>query len=142
MNNINTRWLQRFENYQTALARMQALVELAQQNTLDDVQQEALIQRFEYTQELSWKTIKDFYQAQGESDIQGSRDAFRLAFKNGLIEDGSAFMESIKSRNEAAHTYNQEIADKVYALIINKYYAAFVQLKQRLELEKVKRKDD
>lgn len=142
MDDVNIRWLQRFENYQTALTRMQALVKLAQQTPLDDVQQEALIQRFEYTQELSWKTIKDFYQAQGESDIQGSRDAFRLAFKNGLIEDGPAFMESIKSRNEAAHTYNQKIADKVYDLIVNKYYAAFMQLKERLELEKIKRVDD
>lgn len=81
MSNEDIRWIQRFSNYKKAFTRLGALVELAGEQELDDVQKEALIQRFEYTQELSCKTIKDFYQAQRELNIQGSRDAFQLAFK-------------------------------------------------------------
>lgn len=139
MSQQDIRWLQRFSNYKKAFARLSALVELAAEQELDDVQQEALIQRFEYTQELSWKTIKDFYQEQGEFNIQGSRDAFQLAFKNGLIQSGQTFLETIKSRNEATHTYNEEIAEKVYRQIVDKYYDAFNELYLALQAEQKRR---
>ena len=75
--------------------------------------------------ELAWKTIKDFYEEQGESNIQGSRDAFRLAFNRGLIEDGDVFMQAIKSRQQTSHAYDETIFNLIYFEIIEKYYEAF-----------------
>jgi nucleotidyltransferase substrate binding protein (TIGR01987 family) len=137
--NEDIRWKQRFENYKTALSRLEKLVELSTEHELDDVEQEALIQRFEYTQDLSWKVIKDFYESLGEVGIQGSRDAFQLAFNRGLIKNASAFMQSIKSRNDSSHTYNEAIAKQVYLDIVEVYYAAFIELKQALDIELMNR---
>jgi nucleotidyltransferase substrate binding protein (TIGR01987 family) len=137
--NEDIRWKQRFENYKTALSRLEKLVELSTEHELDDVEQEALIQRFEYTQDLSWKVIKDFYESLGEVGIQGSRDAFQLAFNRGLIKNASAFMQSIKSRNDSSHTYNEAIAQQVYLDIVEVYYAAFIELKQALDIELMNR---
>jgi nucleotidyltransferase substrate binding protein (TIGR01987 family) len=137
--NEDIRWKQRFENYKTALSRLEKLVELSTEHELDDVEQEALIQRFEYTQDLSWKVIKDFYESLGEVGVQGSRDAFQLAFNRGLIKNASAFMQSIKSRNDSLHTYNEAIAQQVYLDIVEVYYAAFIELKQALDIELMNR---
>jgi nucleotidyltransferase substrate binding protein (TIGR01987 family) len=82
--------------------------------------------------ELAWNTIKDFYEYQGETNIQGSRDAFRLAFSRELIQDGETWLDMIKSRTKTAHTYNEETATEIAKLIIENYYALFVALKNTL----------
>jgi hypothetical protein len=55
---------------------------------LSKLKKQGLIKSFEFTYELAWMPIRDFYRPKGEVDIQGSRDAFRLAFERGLIEEG------------------------------------------------------
>lgn len=92
-----------------------------------------MIQAFEYTYELAWNTIKDFYEHQGETGIQGSRDAIRLAFRRQLIENGDAWMRMIQSRALTSHTYNEDTARKIASEILNEYYAQFIQLKDTLE---------
>ena len=54
---------------------------------LSKLEAQGLIKAFELVHELSWLTIKDYYQGQGDVSIQGSKDAFRLAFKRGLIKN-------------------------------------------------------
>ena len=73
-----------------------------------------------------------FFEAQGESDIFGSRDAFRLAFRRGLVEDGEAWMAMITSRSLTSHTYNEELAQKIAGSIRTSYYGEFVKLETRL----------
>jgi nucleotidyltransferase substrate binding protein (TIGR01987 family) len=86
---------------------------------------------------LAWNTIKDFYESQGETEIQGSRDAFRLAFKRGLIENGEIWMEMVKSRALTSHTYNEDTAVEISIAIISNYYPEFIALHKRfLGLEK------
>ena len=81
--------------------------------------------------------IKDFYQYQGGAiDIQGSRDAFRMAFNRGLVADGQVWMDMIKSRALAVHTYNEEVAEQILEDIIHLYYPALSALKAAL-LEKL-----
>ena len=109
-------------------------VELATERDLSDLEQQGLIQAFEFTHELAWNTLKDFLVYQGvEHSIIGSRDATRLAFENQLIKNSEAWMEMIKSRNKTSHTYNEETADEIATLIIESYYAEFEQLRTRLE---------
>ena len=59
-NNDDIRWIQRFDNYQRALDALQEAVELSQQRALSKLEQQGLIQGFEFTHELAWKTLKDF----------------------------------------------------------------------------------
>ncbi len=132
------RWIQRFESFQKALAQLEQATVLSTKRELSDLEREGVIQRFEYTYELAWKTIKDFYEAQGESSIQGSRDAFRLAFQRGLIEHGEVWMQSIKSRQLTVHTYNEKTAKTIYLDIVEQYYFEFLSLKERLHLEQKK----
>ena len=101
MDKQGIRWIQRLCNFQKAFKQLERGVEEATSRDLSDLEKEGLIQRFEYNQELSWSVIKDFYEYIGEIGIQGSRDAYQLSVKRGLIDAncGKILMESIKSRN-------------------------------------------
>ena len=92
------RWLQRFSNYCKALAKLGQAVDIVSwrlelADEIDELLQEGLIQRFEYTRELVWKVMKDYAEYQGYTDIRGSRDAIRKALQM-LIED-KRWMETI-----------------------------------------------
>ena len=69
----------------------------------DELVKEGLIHRFAYTHELAWNVMNDFLQAKGNQDIYGSKDTSRLAFENGLIENGHVWMEMINSRNKPSN---------------------------------------
>ncbi len=138
MSNFDIRWHQRLNNFDTVLTQLSEAVELAEQRELSALEEQGLIQAFEYNYELSWNLIKDFYQAQGETDIQGSRDAFRMAFNRGLITLGEVWMNMIKSRMLTSHTYNRATAEQVLAQIKKDYYPEFVQLSAELNLQKRK----
>ncbi len=124
------RWRQRFYNYQKALIQLSKFIEKGE---LNELEKQGIIKAFEYTYELAWKVMKDYYEDQGEVDIQGSRDAIRLAFQRGLIEAGEDWMKMIKSRIASVHTYNLEIAEQINQDIHEIYFQLFVNLKERLE---------
>jgi nucleotidyltransferase substrate binding protein (TIGR01987 family) len=129
----NIRWVQRYNNFEKAFKRLQDAVEIYQSRGLSDLEKQGMIQAFEFTHELSWKTLKDFLENRGNRDIFGSKDATRLAFKIGLIEDGDIWMDMIKSRNLSSHTYDESIADKLVVRIVNEYNSKFECLKQTLK---------
>jgi hypothetical protein len=84
----DVRWRQRFDNFQRALQVLERGVELARQRPLSELEQQGLIQGFEFSHELAWNLLMDYPQHQGITGIIGSRDATRLAFQNSLISDG------------------------------------------------------
>ncbi len=124
------RWIQRFNNYTKALAQLSKFIE---KGALNELEKQGLVQAFEYTFELAWNTLKDYFEAQGETNIHGSRDAFRLAFRRGLIENGEAWMDMITSRTLTSHTYNEETAEKIASDTANIYFREFVALYARLD---------
>jgi len=126
MTTIDIRWVQRFANFSKALKQLDKFIEKGE--ALNELEQQGLIQSFEYNFELAWNLIKDYYEYQGETAIQGSRDAFRLAFRRGLIEDGEGWMNMIESRKKTTHTYNEDMADEIAAAILNQYYGLFKKL--------------
>ncbi|VAW39741.1 Protein of unknown function DUF86, Caur_2869 group [hydrothermal vent metagenome] len=134
------RWLQRLNQYKKAFKNLTDAVELNKKRALSKLEEQGLIKAFELVHELSWLVIKDFYEDQGDVSIQGSKDAVRLAFKRGLIEDGEIFMKSIKTRQLSVHTYNEETAEKIHHDILNCYYDAFKNLLDKLE--EIKDKED
>ena len=129
------RWEQRFSNYQKAIKKLSSAVEVVQEDTegflpiekqRQEILKEGLIQRFEYTHQLAWNVMKDYAEYQGNSEIQGSRDATREAFKMGLIANPESWMDMIKSRNETSHTYNEETAEEIIQKIITIYHPLFL----------------
>jgi len=132
------RWVQRFEKYSKALASLTADVELATERALNDIEKRGLIQAFEYTYELSWLTIRDFYRSIGNTSIQGSKDAFRIAFNRGLILDEN-LIKTVRSRQMTSHSYNEETANEIYREVVEKYHAAFKELEESLMKEKQQR---
>ena len=124
------RWKQCFYNYQKALVQLTKFIEKGE---LSELEEQGIIKTFEYTYELAWKVIKDYYEEQGEVSIQGSRDALRLAFQRGLITDGDNWMKMIKSRIASVHTYNLEVAQQINQDIHDIYFQLFIELKEKLE---------
>jgi nucleotidyltransferase substrate binding protein (TIGR01987 family) len=122
------RWKQRFSNYTRAFQSLTEAVALSQQRELSALEQQGLIQSFEFTHELAWKMLKDYLEYQGVSNIVGSRDASRVAFQNALIQDGEVWMQMIAARNQISHTYNLKVAQSVVESILNRFYPAFNQL--------------
>lgn len=135
--NPDIRWKQRFHSFRKASVQLRSAVQASNQRKLSDLEVQGLIQAFEFTHELAWKTLKDYLEDQGDSGIHGSRDATRKAFAVGLIEDGELWMEMIQSRNRSSHTYNEKIADEIARAVTGSYFAAFEKFEERfLQLEK------
>ncbi|MFH1097070.1 MAG: nucleotidyltransferase substrate binding protein [Candidatus Desantisbacteria bacterium] len=133
MENKDQRWVQRKANYNKALGQLSKFIK---HDKLNELEKQGIIQCFEYNYELAWNTIKDFYESQGETNIQGSRDAIRLAVKRGLIEDGEIWMKMIQDRTLTSHTYNEDTAEEIVTDILNSYYWEFIELQKKLtELE-------
>lgn len=127
------RWIQRYHHFAQAFEQLENAVELSSQRPLTELEEQGMIQAFEYTHELAWNVLKDFLEEQGLRDLYGSKDSTREAFKRGLIENGEIWMDMIKSRNLSSHTYNSEIAQKIVRAIVENYYAEFGQLLSKLK---------
>lgn len=127
MENQDIRWKQRFANFENAFKVFKIAIEDYQNPS--DLEKEGTVQRFEFTHELAWTVMKDFLLDKGLLGIIGSKDATRLAFQNGIIEDGQVWMDMIDSRNRTVNTYHENILEVeyhkikyIYFPLIDKFY--------------------
>lgn len=130
MTDQDIRWQQRFSNYKRALGQLSKFM---QTEELNDLEKQGLIQAFEYTHELAWKTLSDFLKYKGNAEIYGSKDTTRGAFALDLIENGNVWMDMIDSRNMTSHTYNESVTEEIIESITYDYYPAFGALETKLE---------
>lgn len=133
MSSPDIRWMQRFDNFKRAYAQLKKAAVLAEERKLSELEQQGMIQAFEFTHELAWNTLKDFLEASGVTELYGSVKATRAAFARGLIENGEVWMEMIQSRNRSVHAYDRATADQIAAEILAHYVTEFASLEQRLE---------
>lgn len=122
------RWIQRFDSYTRALEQLKQAVELRKERPLSELEQQGMIQAFEFTHELAWKCLKDFLEDRGNKEIYGSKDAVREAFRLGVLENGQIWMDMIKSRNSSSHTYNRATAESIVESISSHYFSEFEEL--------------
>ncbi len=127
------RWQQRLSNYHKALQQLQKAVELSQKRELSELENQGLIQCFEYTHELAWKTLKDFLESQSIVTIIGSKDVVREAFKAGILTQGEIWMQMIKSRNETSHIYDEQAIQDITRKIIKEYFPQFQYIASKLD---------
>ncbi|WP_058615698.1 nucleotidyltransferase substrate binding protein [Tepidimonas taiwanensis] len=130
------RWKQRFQNFERALEQLRRAVTLRRERPLSDLEEQGLIQGFEFTHELAWNVLKDYLEMEGIQGLVGSRSTVREAFKRGLITDGEVWMDMIDKRNLASHTYNEAIAREIAEAVVQRFYPAFVALQHRLAAER------
>ncbi len=129
--NPDIRWKQRFQSFGKAFGQLSAAAALARQRQLSELEQQGLIQAFEFTHELAWNTLKDFLESRGATELYGSRDATREAFKQGLLANGDEWMAMIAARNKSSHTYNEKTADEVATAITTSFVQEFAAFQTR-----------
>jgi nucleotidyltransferase substrate binding protein (TIGR01987 family) len=106
MSNSELRWKQRFLNFQAAFLRLKEGVE---QPDLNELERNGLIQRFEFTLELAWKTLKDFLVGKEFNFKPSPKDTLRLAQQSGYIDFAKDLLDGMELRNELSHDYSGEI---------------------------------
>src|SRR6476659_6810312 len=119
MTNQDIRWVQRFSNFKKAFAKLEEVAKTRSVSDLSDLEQEGLIQRFEYTYELAWKTLQDLLRLKGYLDVAGPNPVLQQAFKDGYIADGDAWKRMKASRELSSHTYDQSTAEEIVENILN-----------------------
>jgi len=80
----------------------------------DEFLRDAVIQRFEYTFELSWKLLKRYLGLYSNVTSLNIKDIFREAGKQGLIGNVEHWFEFLEARNLTSHTYNEFTAENTY----------------------------
>lgn len=122
------RWKQRFSNFKKAAIQ---LMEFIEKDKLNKFEVQGLIQCFEYTFELAWKTMKDYLEQEG-FEVKSPRGTIQTAFQIQLIVDGHVWIDALDKRNLMAHTYDEEVAKEAEQLIKQLYYPVIIKLLNNL----------
>lgn len=129
MNQKSIRWRQRFVNFEKAYQKLrEPIMDFEKLNRLE---KEGLIQRFEYTFELAWKTLKDYLESQ-EVIVKFPREVIKTAFYYELIKNGETWMDMLEKRNILAHTYDEERFNLVLTKIKDEYFKEISQVYHKL----------
>jgi len=100
-----------------------------------ELEKDGVIQRFEFTFELLWKTLKIILEYKG-IEVRSPRSAIKEAFKAGLIEDDEILLDMLEDRNLSSHIYSEEVAEQIFKRIEKAYVPALekllAMLKERL----------
>lgn len=138
MANEDIRWIQRFNNYRKALARLGEAVQLSEERELSDLEQQGLIQGFEFTFDLAWKTLQDFLRENKRPNDNGGPNVIIIqSLEDGIIKGEEQWKAMKKSRDLTSHSYDGDTADDIAENILDMYYNLFIQLETRLQLEKI-----
>ena len=129
---LDVRWIQRFSNFQAAIRQLQSGVDLINQRELSLLEKQGLIQAFEFTHELAWNVLKDYFYYQGNFEIKGSRDAIKEAFKYNLIYNGNIWMQMIETRNLTSHTYDKNIMEDIVSNIVGIFMHELVEFEKTI----------
>ncbi|MCR1951620.1 nucleotidyltransferase substrate binding protein [Clostridium sp. DSM 100503] len=100
--------------------------------TFNKFEVQGLIQCFEYTFELAWKTMKDYLEFEGY-EVKSPRSTIQIAFQTQLIIEGHIWIDALEKRNLMAHTYDEEVAKQAEELIKSEYYPIIKELLEKLE---------
>lgn len=128
---VDVRWKQRFQNFDKAFKRLTDAIQIIRNDPDNVLLQAGLIQTYEFTFELAWKTLKDYLEMEGFM-VPSPRATLRQAFQCGYIQQGDVWLKALNDRNLTAHTYDDEVAKEVIADIQQTYYFLLKDLHQWL----------
>jgi len=99
-------------------------------NNIFEIYRDSVIQRFEYTYELSWKLMKFLWiYIEWEIEVRTPAQAMKSAFETGYIDDLEYFFDMKEFRNKTSHEYEENIANDLYYKIFkyNEYIQKFYE---------------
>ena len=118
MSTNDIRWKQRYQNFHDVFLRLKEAVELPE---LNELERNGLVQRFEFTLEMAWKTLKDFLQYNEFTFNPSPKDTLRLAQQSGYIDYAQELIDGFELRNMLSHDYSGEkflTAEKQFRTVI------------------------
>lgn len=126
--NPDIRWKQRFHNFDRAFALLSDALSKGPA-ALSPLEKEGVIQRFEYSFELAWKTTKDFLEESGLTITPLTpRQVLKEAFTAKVIADGQVWIDMLDQRNLLSHTYDLAVFEKAVEAIAARYLPAMAAL--------------
>jgi nucleotidyltransferase substrate binding protein (TIGR01987 family) len=125
MEDKDIRWKQRFDNFNKAFHRLKEAMEATD---LNELERNGLVQRFEFTLELSWKVLRDFLEYKGFSFKPSPKDTFREAFSAGYINYAQVLIDGLDIRNELSHDYSGEKFERCEEFLRNSIFPALKSL--------------
>lgn len=122
----------KYMNLKKAYSRLKEVSDLY--DGKDDIIRDSLIQRFEFTYELTHKTLREFMKYLGVT-LENSfpRTIFKKAYVNNLISDDKVWINLLEDRNSTSYIYNENLADEVANRIVKYYVEAIAELVDNLE---------
>ncbi len=126
------RWKQRLQNLQKAHQRLE---KACAQEEYSELELAGLIQTFEFSFELIWKTLKDLLEFEGFDDVASPRSAIRTALeaRHLSVEQCEVLLDALTKRNLLTHTYDEENAQEAQMLIIEQYAPVITEITRYLE---------
>jgi nucleotidyltransferase substrate binding protein (TIGR01987 family) len=112
----------RLRDFENALQRLQEAVEKTKAHREKEEYtffRDSTIQRFEFTLEIAWKSIKQFLLAHDGVECRSPKACMREFFTTGYLDEAeiSLFLQMIDDRNLATHTYHEALADEIFSHI-------------------------
>lgn len=130
------RWEERITDLSNALERLNEAIEDSKTYKLETLK-DSVIQRFEFSLELSWKALKNYLNDQGVLEATTPKQTVKEAFAKGIIENAEIWMDMINDRNLTSHTYNQTDANAIYENIVSIYYAEMLKNLEKLQTKEI-----
>jgi len=122
------RWIQRFQNFKRAFLLLSQVLTQGELDELSDLEQEGVIQRFEYSFELAWKTLKDYLDYSGFVLKEATpRRVIKECAASGIFAEAEinaeAYLAMLLTRNTLSHMYDSEQFKKALVEIKGRYLA-------------------
>ena len=131
---MDIRWIQRYGNFHKACSRLLEVIESGKSmEDLTELEVEGLVQRFEYTFELSWKVLQDLLIYKGYEFMLGPNGTLKKAFEDGLISDHDGWRRMARSRNTLSHVYDETEFKQIVGLIYRDYAPLLKHLDEGLD---------
>ena len=128
-NYSDIRWIQRFENFSKMMTDFE---EELRHDTYTKLEMAGIIQLFNLSFDLAWKTMKDYLTYEGH-EVNSPRSAIKTGYANGLIIEGEKWLELLEKRNELTHVYDKAMATEAVEVIKERYAPLLVSLKAVFE---------
>lgn len=126
--------LQRIENYKHAFAQLEDAVKRYLASPQDTLYRDGLIQRFEFTVELAWKSLREYLEDQGVIlAVSSPRAVLKEAYAVGVIDDADAWNAILTVRNLTSHVYDEATAAEIARQICEDFISSLRDLLLRYQ---------
>lgn len=112
-------------NFTKALMRLKEAAAELKEPQASDVVRDGVIQRFEFTYELAWKTTKEYLNSLGIVDVNSPKAIIKEAFAQKIMINEKNWLLMLHDRNLTTHIYKEEMAVEISDRICNIYICEF-----------------